>query len=92
MRIFAKSRDLELEERVRKLEGRMKDVEMEWETWYEKARRLMWRLTKRQRDQHANEFDEVDPSPASDTAPGRQLDPISAKILARRAQRGVSTG
>lgn len=56
--------DPELEQRVSRLEGRMKSIEVEWDEWFDKYRRLYARLAKRVQQQR--EDDET----ASQDAPG----------------------
>ena len=83
MDLFGKKSDKSLEERVEKLERQHRELHAEWVVWYEKAQKLLWRLVKRQEAVS----DEVDPSPPAENAPQRRVDPISAKILARREAR-----
>ncbi len=65
---------------LRELERRMKAVELEWEDAYDRLVKLYRRLNKRDRDQVAAAADQ----PVEATAASQGMDPISARIWARR--------
>lgn len=71
--------------RILALEADMKSLRSEWEDLYDKVLRLLRRLNKRAQDLQAREETPEDaPEPTNGGPMG--IDPISAKILARRAR------
>ncbi len=77
----------ELEATVRTLKSANKHLELEWEELYDKVRHQMARMSKRVKVD-APEF--TPPSePELTDGGGNRVDPVSAKILARRAGNGV---
>ncbi len=95
MSIFGEKKDAvqlhdrlgDLESQVRTLKTAQKHLELEWEELYDKVRHQMSRMSKRVKVD-AQEF--TPPSePELTDGSGNRLDPVSAKILARRAGNGV---
>ncbi|MGH9024374.1 MAG: hypothetical protein ACRDV9_15000 [Acidimicrobiia bacterium] len=77
----------DLLERLLRLEGELKAIQMEWEDTYEKMLRLSRRITKRGQDLAKREEAQEPPGAPIPGQPDlRGLDPISAAIHARRAR------
>jgi len=81
------SRCSELEGTVRTLKTAHKHLELEWEELYDKVRHQMSRMSKRVKAD-APEFTEPS-EPESTDGHGNRVDPISARILERRASNGA---
>ena len=90
MSLFISTRKVkELQDRVDKLETAFKSLDLEWSSTYDKFRSILARIAKREeRLRVANEVDSSAGSQGdSETNTGTlspSLDPISARILARR--------
>ena len=89
MSIFINTRQVkELQARVDKLETAFKSLDLEWSSTYDKFRSILARIAKR--EERARAYDDAEPSAGfQEATPGNgpvasSLDPISAKILARR--------
>jgi hypothetical protein len=86
----AKTPSIPLEERVHLLETTVRTLCLEWEDTHERVLRAMRRMNKRAQDQQ--ERDQRESEKAAQEAAGDTneqfpgVDPISAKILARRAR------
>jgi len=77
------------EDDIRKLKTAQKHIELEWTELYDKVQHAMSRISKRaERAAKAAEVETEIGNGADDVEPIQFVDPISAKILARR-QRGV---
>ncbi len=77
----------ELDADVRTLKTANKHLELEWEELYDKVRHQMSRMSKRVK---ADVPEFTPPSePELTDGSGNRVDPVSAKILARRAGNGV---
>jgi len=79
------------EDDIRKLQTAQKHIELEWTELYDKVQHAMSRISKRaERAAKAAEVEAPDFN-GEDPAEGTQfVDPISAKILARRQNRGIA--
>lgn len=78
-----------LEERVQLLEANIRTLSLEWEDTYERIMRALRRLNKRAQDQKerdAKEDENAQEAPGATIPEYPGVDPISAKILARRAR------
>lgn len=78
-----------LDERVQAVEAGLRSLSLEWEDAYEKLMRALRRLNKRAQDQRERDEREEQshqdaPGPTNGAPAG--IDPISAKIMARRAR------
>lgn len=87
---FFTSRRLEekdILERFEKLERAFKGLQLEWDEAYDKMRTLTARFTKRAEQIEKHERS-TEPASALDTTTGQSahLDPISRRILERRAR------
>ncbi len=90
MAIFASKKDVQslsdrigdLSNEVRELKSARKHLELEWEELYDKVRRQMARMSKRYAVD-AKENGEIPPV-SGEVVDDDELDPISAKIHARR--------
>jgi len=75
-----------LESDVRTLKTANKHLELEWEELYDKVRHQMSRMSKRAK---ADEREIIPESEPEIVGPGgNRVDPISARILSRRASNG----
>jgi len=80
-----------LEGDIRKLQTSQKHLELEWTELYDKVRHAMSRISKRAERAEKAAAEEPFYGNGPDPAQGEQLtDPISAKILARRQNRGLN--
>lgn len=81
-----------LTERVRELESEMKSMQLEWEEMYDKFRRLLARISKRQeaveRAEAAVERDPEDPRQLPLPVGDRHAQ-LNAEILAQRGRRAI---
>ena|SRR5258708_3925130 len=91
MGIFLSSKDVNsLSKRVDQLETDIRQLKLEWLSTYDKFRSILARIAKR--EERARAYDDAEPSAGSQEAvpdghlgpTASSLDPISAKILARR--------
>ncbi len=89
MGIFLSSKDVNsLSKRVDQLETDIRQLKLEWLSTYDKFRSILARIAKR--EERARAMDDAEPSAGfQEATPGNgpvasSLDPISAKILARR--------
>lgn len=80
------SRDFEWSQRVEALEARMRalekvqsEIEVEWNGWFDKFRRLYARLAKRVSD--ANKEVVEDSEGAGNAAPGLTRNPLAQQLL-----------
>jgi len=75
-----------LEADVRTLKTANKHLELEWEELYDKVRHQMSRMSRRKvLDDRQNDTPRDEDTPVED---GNRVDPISARILRRRASNG----
>lgn len=84
----------DVEERLRKVEGGLRALELEFESLYDKTRQALGRMMKRRDADVPEPF--ADP-PASSSgsrpaSPTNGIDPVSAKILALRRGPRVRPG
>lgn len=83
----------ELEERLRKVEGGLRALELEFESLYDKTRQALGRMMKRKETSDAPEpFDAPSPTSSSGSSPANGVDPVSARILALRRGPKVRPG
>ena len=90
MSIFATSKAVaslafrlgELSVEVRELKTAHKHLEMEWDELYDKVRHQMARMSRRAKLEPLTNGEELEETP--DNTDSLSVDPISAKILARR--------
>ena len=68
--------------RVEELERRLKSIEIEWDEWYDKYRRLYARIAKRVKAQEAAE------SPENDEQARAKVNPLALRILNRQVTEG----
>lgn len=80
----AKNETSDVLERLERVERRLKDIELEWENFFDKARRMLQRISKRA--ERVEEFERREETPPTQTPEPKVLDPISARILARRSR------
>lgn len=67
---------LDLRNALGDLEKRVRDVEMEWEDWFEKFRNLYARITRRQQREAAEPKENgLEPQPS--------MNPLAAELLSR---------
>ena len=74
----------DLEERLAKTEKRLDQVEMEWNEWFDKFRRLYARIAKRARDLEQAESVPTPRSPGDGRSPigtGRITNPAAIALL-----------
>lgn len=74
-----RERDRDLVERVEALEKKLKGIELEWDDWYGKYRRLYARLAKRMRDEEQSPERPVEAE--SPNGRPRTLNPLAARLL-----------
>ena len=72
-------------ERIHSLETANKQLGLEWEELYDKVRHQMSRMSRRAKADVAENGEDFEPNPDASGVDG--VDPISAKILARRGIR-----
>ena len=85
-----------LEDRCRALEHRCEDLErshkglaLEWEELYDKVRHQMSRMSRRAKADSPERPN--GPDPGTEPEDGQSVDPISARILARRNRKYIPT-
>lgn len=70
-----------LEEDLAATKRRMKEIEVEWDGWYDKYRRLYARLSKR--EERAHETPDSPVEPRSPATPGQITNPAAMRLLGR---------
>lgn len=89
---FAQRRLKHIEEELERLQRDFKGLRMEWDDAYDKLRTLTARFTKRAEAIEKARAPQGAEGVEENVAHGPTLDPVSARILARRAKLFERTG
>jgi hypothetical protein len=86
--IFGSKADKDMVDRLETLERTVKSLRLEWEDAYDKMRTLTARFVKRAQriEQHEEEEQTEQETPTGSTTVSSAVDPITRRILERRAR------